>query len=84
MSKSSHSSRPIYLFISVSVIDSRFSPRKIPTGAAVAPIPIPVTCKVRRVLRRLRKTFFHAPLASVNLALIPDRKHFLGGMLLLR
>jgi hypothetical protein len=59
----------------VSIVDSRFTPREIPTGATVAPIPI--TCKVRQFLRRLRHTFFHAQITSVNLALIPDRKHFL-------
>jgi hypothetical protein len=77
ISKSSHSSRPIYLSISVSIVDSRSSPREVPTGATVAPIPIPIVCKVRQFIRRLRQTFFHTQLTGVNLALIPDRKHFL-------
>jgi hypothetical protein len=58
-------------------VDSRVDSGKIPTGATVAPIPIPITCKARRILNRLRQTFLHVQLASVNLALIPDLKHFL-------
>ena len=77
ISKSSHSSRPIYLSISVSIVDSRFRSDDFPTGATTAPIPVPIACKVRQVLRRLRQTFFHAQLNSVNLALIPGLKHFL-------
>jgi hypothetical protein len=61
----------------VSIVDSRFRSDDFPTGATTAPIPVPIACKVRQVLRRLRQTFFHAQLNSVNLALIPDREHFL-------
>jgi hypothetical protein len=77
INKNNHTIRPIYLSISVSFIDSHVNTHEIPAGATDAPIPIPITCKVRQVLRRLRQTFFHAQLASVNLALIPDLKHFL-------
>ncbi len=33
--------------------------------------------RVRHALHRLRQTFFHAQIVSVNLALIPDWNHFL-------
>lgn len=77
ISKNSHSSRPIYLFISVRFLDSRLNPRETPTGATKAPISTSMSHPVRHVLRRLRQTFLHAQLASVNLALIPGLKHFL-------
>src|ERR1039457_7124529 len=77
INKNSHTSRPIYLSISVSVIDSRLKPREIPTGATGAPISIRSPCKARQILRRLCQTFFHAQLAIVILAFIRGLNHFL-------
>ena len=77
MSTSSHSIRPIYLSISVSVIDSRFAPRKFPTGAIDAPICVRFPYKPRYIACRQCETGFRAQLSGVNSVLIPGLSHLL-------